>query len=52
MSKTIIAPIVTLLALVATNVFHVQIGTEVQDHIADAILTGITLYGVFANHKK
>lgn len=55
-SKTIIAPIVGLIALGMTIVFGIEIGTDIQDQIITYVSTGITLavtlYGIVKNHKK
>jgi hypothetical protein len=52
MSKTIILPIIAAFAVLYKSLFHVEIGSDVQDAIADIILVGITLYGIYVNHKK
>jgi uncharacterized membrane protein YfbV (UPF0208 family) len=52
MNKTIIAPIIAVLALVSQQVFHVELNDSVQSDIVNALLTAVTLYGIFKNHKK
>lgn len=52
MNKTIILPLIALLALVLKNWFGIEIGTEIQDNIAESIVTLIALYGVFKDHTK
>lgn len=52
MSRTIIAPLIAVVALLVKNAFHIEIGTEDQATLVDAVLLGITLYGVIKNHKK
>ena len=56
MSKTIIIPIVSTLALLAKLVFKVDISEDLQQQLVDVsssvILVGVTVWGVFKNHKK
>jgi hypothetical protein len=49
MSRTIIAPIVGVIALILSNVFKVEISEELQNNIIDAILlVYIAITGVIA----
>lgn len=52
MNKTIILPLIALIALIVKNWFGIEIGTELQDNIAASIMTLIALYGVFKDHSK
>jgi hypothetical protein len=52
MTKTMILPFITLIALILKSIFHVEIGSEVQDAVADATLAIVTAWGVYVNHKK
>jgi uncharacterized membrane protein len=56
MSKAIILPILTTIALAVQLIFGVEIPSDVINEasvvIANATLVGITLYGVFKDHKK
>jgi uncharacterized membrane protein len=52
MNKTIIAPIIALAALLIKQTFHLELSDQVQDDVANAVLTVVTLYGIFKNHKK
>ena len=52
MNKTIILPLIALLALIVKNWFGIEIGSELQDSIAESIVTVIAIYGVFKNHSK
>lgn len=52
MNKTMIAPLIALLALAVQTIFHVEVNDGLQADIGNAILTIITVYGVFKNHKK
>lgn len=55
-NKTVVAPIVSVLALVLGNVFHVTIGDTLQGQITDIVcnlfLLGIAIEGIFKNHAK
>lgn len=55
-SKTIIAPIVAVLALVVGSMFKVTIDEDTKTQIIDgaSILVGaaISIYGIIKNHKK
>jgi hypothetical protein len=50
MNKTIILPIISASAIIIKNVFHIEVGDELQNAIADIILGGITVYGIIKNH--
>ena len=56
MYKTIIAPIVATIAIVAQLIFGVDIGEEVQSQIVEALVNviavGVILYGIVKNHKR
>jgi hypothetical protein len=56
MSKTIIAPLIGFIALIAGALFHVPIGEATQAQIVEFISQGIALVlvldGIFRNHKK
>ena len=52
MNKTIILPLLALLALIVKNWFGIEIGSELQDSIAESIVTLVALYGVFKDHSK
>jgi hypothetical protein len=52
MTKTMILPIIALIALVLKSLFGFEIGSVVQDAIADATLAIITAWGVYVDHKK
>lgn len=52
MNKTIILPMISALAIILKSVFHFEVGTEVQDAIANIILGILTVYGVIKNHKE
>lgn len=52
MNKTVILPIISILAMIIKNMFHIEVGTEVQNAVADAILTLIITYGVIKDHTK
>lgn len=56
MYKTMIAPIVAVIAIAAQLIFGVDISEEVQSQlvewIANGILIGTAIYGVVKNHKK
>ena len=52
MNKTIILPLIALLALIVKNWFGIEIGSELQDSIAESIVTLIAVYGVFKNHSN
>jgi hypothetical protein len=56
MSKTVIAPIVALIALIAGGVFHISIDDDTQQTIVEGIVLLITaattLYGIIKNHNK
>ncbi len=56
MTKTMIAPIIAVLALFIKAVFNIEIPNEVQDQIVVAVV-GIaalvtTIIGIVKNHKK
>lgn len=52
MSRTIIAPLIAVVALLVKNAFGFEIGAEGQNALIDVCLLGVTLYGVIKNHKK
>ena len=56
MYKTIVAPIVATIAIVAQLIFGVDIGEEVQSQIVEALVNviavGAILYGIIKNHKR
>lgn len=52
MSRTVIAPIIALVALLVKSAFGIEVGDELQNQITDAVLLGVTLYGIITNHKK
>ncbi len=52
MNKTIILPLLALLALIVKNWFGIEIGSELQDSVAESIVTLVALYGVFKDHGK
>lgn len=56
MAKTVIAPIVAVLALAAQLIFGIDISEEMQSQIvewvANGVLIGTAIYGVVKNHKK
>mgnify|MGYP000897930165 FL=1 len=56
MYKTIVAPIVATIAIVAQLIFGVDIGEEVQSQIVEALVNviavGAILYGIITNHKR
>lgn len=55
MSKTLILPIVGVIAFIIQAVFGITIQAELQDQIAliitNAIATGFVVYGVVKDHK-
>lgn len=55
MSKSIIVPIVAVIAFFIQSVFHVQISSDLQSQIIDFIVNAgllvISLIGVFKNHQ-
>lgn len=51
MNKTVILPLIALLAIIVKSWFNIEIGSELQDDIAETIVTLIALYGVFKNHN-
>lgn len=56
MSKTIIAPIVAVLAIVVQLVFGVEIPEDVVEQIVavvgNVVAIGLVVYGIVKNHKK
>lgn len=52
MQKTVIAPIVSLGALVIKSTLHIELSSEAQDIIVTGILAIFTAYGIWKNHKK
>jgi uncharacterized protein (DUF697 family) len=52
MNKTVIAPLVTLLALLIKSAFHIELSNELQDGLVTGLLAVYTAYGVWKNHKK
>ena len=56
MYKTIVAPIVATIAIVAQLIFGVDIGEEVQSQVVEALVNviavGAILYGIIKNHKR
>ena len=56
MTKSMIAPLVSILALALGKIFGIEIGTDLQAQIVDAIITVVfvvsAVYGVFKNHKE
>lgn len=56
MNKTIIAPIVAVLAMAVQLLFGVKIDEQVLNEltvvIANAIAVFVTLYGIYTNYKK
>lgn len=56
MYKTVVAPIVATIAIVAQLIFGVDIGEEVQSQIVEALVNviavGAILYGIIKNHKR
>lgn len=50
-NKLIILPIIAAIALLIKGVFHIDFPTEAQNAIADAILSIITIYGIFQHPK-
>lgn len=53
--KTMLLPILSTVAILIQLVFGIQIPEEVLDQtataVANLILVGITVYGIFKNHK-
>lgn len=56
MSKTMIAPLVALLALALKLAFGIDLSEEIQAQIIDVAgsvaALGLVLYGIVKNHKK
>lgn len=56
MKSTMLAPIVSVLALLLQLLIGVEIPQEVQDKVAfilaDALFVGTTIWGIVKNHKK
>lgn len=52
MNKTIILPIVALVAGLIKSLFHIEVGDELQNQITDGIIAVITLYGIYVNHRE
>jgi hypothetical protein len=56
MSKTVILPIIALIALAIQAVTGKQIDQDVQNHVADAVVILVTfvvsVIGIFKNFKK
>lgn len=54
--KSVILPVLGVIALAIGAVFHISIDDSALDKIAEgiaaAITIGVTLYGVIKNHKK
>lgn len=54
--KTMIAPLVAIIALAIKGLLGIEVGEDLQaqitDWVATGIFVGITIYGVFKNHKK
>lgn len=52
MSKTAILPIVALIAMLLKTYFHIEIGSEVQNGIADGTLALVAVWGIIKDHTK
>jgi len=56
MSKTVIAPIITVLVLFVKAVFNIDIPDTLVSQITEWVVLGaslvVSLIGVFKNHKK
>lgn len=52
LTKTAILPIIALVAMLLKGWFNVELGTELQDDIANGILTLVALWGVYKDHTK
>jgi hypothetical protein len=52
MTKTMILPVISAVALLLKSIFHTDIGSDEQNAVADLVLTGVTLWGIYKNHKK
>jgi hypothetical protein len=50
-NKTIILPIVSALAIFVKSVTGYEVGGEVQNAIVDIVLGGVTIWGIYKNHK-
>ncbi len=54
--KTIIAPIVAVIAITLQLVFGIEINQELQSEVVAALanvaIVGVTLYGILHNHFK
>lgn len=55
-NKSVILPILAVLAMIVQGVFGVDISEELQNQIAEVVINVIgvsfLIYGVFKNHKK
>jgi uncharacterized membrane protein len=55
MQASIIAPIVAVMALLAKSAFGIEIGAELQEQIADAVLSVtlavVAVFGVVKSHQ-
>lgn len=56
MGKTVIAPIVATIAILAQLVFGIEIPADVVDQLVvvagNAVAIGFVIYGIVKNHKK
>jgi uncharacterized membrane protein len=52
MKKTVIAPLIAVAAIAIQQLFHVEISEGIQNDVVNAIFTVVSVYGIFANHKK
>jgi uncharacterized membrane protein len=56
MTKSMILPILAVLALLVKTVFHIDIPSDTLDNIAQAIiavtLVVVNIHGIIKNHKK
>lgn len=52
MQKTIIAPIIAMVAVLLQPLLHVTITGEVQNILVNGIFAIIMGYGMWKNHKK
>lgn len=54
--KSVVAPIIAVIAIALQLVFGVEIPEELQNNITDAIinivLVGTVVYGIITNHTK
>jgi hypothetical protein len=50
LNKTIILPIISAVAIIIKNVFHIEVGDETINAVSDLVLGGITVYGIIKNH--